>query len=163
MLESLILGSHNPYRRGILPDNVKTKISFFRHELLELEDDPGHITSVLQYAGELARLGQYGYVDQVNEQYIKYNQDSSPNAIPYSKVQKLVSEWIPMIKRDFFDKAIANKDIEEAKAAIEEMEDMSMWAKLTDQYDTEEFVEQTKDYLEVMYEQVSKLKSEIAV
>ena len=160
MLETLILGSYKPYRRGIIPPEIIQEISFFHSELMTLEDDREHISIVIQVAGHLARLGQYGYVDQVNEQYIQYSPNSSPHAIPYSEVRQSIEIWIRMIKQDFFDKAIEDKDVEEAQKAIEEMEDVSMWAKLTDQYDTEELTTLTLDYLEVMYETVSKLKQQ---
>lgn len=160
-LDSLFACSDSPRRNGLIPKEIKLAIGTFRSDLYGLEEDDGNITLVIQDAGRLGLLGQYGYVDMLNEQYIKYNALSSETAMPVEKVKEYLFEWIRMLKTDFFDKEIKEKDVESAKTSIEDMESVEMWAKLTDQFDTEDILEKVQDCLEEMYVDFSKLKQSL--
>ena len=157
-LEQLITCSTSSRRNGIIPHEIKLQVGLFRSDLCNLTEDPDSITLLVQHVGKLALLGQYGYVDMLNEQYIAYNENSSPHAIKLDHFRQIMVDWVRMIKEDFFNKEIQEGDLESAQTSIEDMESVEMWAKLTDQFDVEDILKQAQDCLEEMYTEITKAK-----
>ena len=151
LIGNLLGATVSETRKEVIPSNIALEIGNFRRDLLDLEDDPGYITVLIQDAGRLALLGQYGYVDLLNEQYIKYSDVSSPRAISFARVRVEIYQWLECIKKDFFDSEIEAGDLEEAQVSINDVEAMYMWARLTDQYEVEDIINRIKETLDYMY------------
>lgn len=160
LMEEIIPSTTNPRRVGIIPSKIRVEIGLFREELSRFNDDPDGITLLVQHVGSLAKLGQYGYVDMLNEQYIAYDENSSPNAVKFDHFRELMLDNIRMLKEDFFDTEIERGDIDGAQFSIEDMESIEMWAKLTDQFKVDDILERVQDYLEEMYPKFNKIKEE---
>jgi len=147
-------------RRKVIPPNIALEVGNFRRDLLDLEDDPGYITVLIQDVGRLAMAGQYGYVDLLNEQYIKYSDFSSPKAVSFARVRVEIYSWLECIKKDFFASEIEAGDLEEAQVSINDVEAMYMWARLTDQYEVEDIINRIQETLDYMYTTFNKRKEQ---
>ena len=90
-------------RNEIIPHDVNSAIGDFRREVDQMRNDIEHLCIVVQEAGELAKQGQFGYIDLVNEQYLQYDDNSSPKAMKFSEFKPRLLAHMKMIKCNFFN------------------------------------------------------------
>lgn len=154
-IEKLLSCTGSDARFDVIPEDINYAIGKFRRAVDELREDIEQLPIVIIYAGELARKGQYGYVDLVNEQYIWYDQHSSQAALPFPCLVDRMLKHLEILQRDFFDRELEEGDRESAEISTDDVEAIMIWAKLTDQYDTSVILHKAQVVLNYMK---SKLK-----
>lgn len=159
LVDSLLFTSDCETRNARIPKEINFAIGSFRRDLDEFCKDSKHFPILIQRVGELALLGQYGFVDWINEEYLRSNPEDlcAPEAVDFHEFEEMMLDWLDMMKHDFFDKEISVKDMESAQTSIDELKAVEMWALLTDQWNVTLILEKTKYYIKEMEETLAKV------